>query len=62
MGGIFTAEDILKKMQNGASLVQLYTSFIYHGPYLINQLNEDLSNLINELGYKNISDVIGSGA
>ncbi len=32
VGGIFTAEDALEKLQAGASLVQVYTGFIYEGP------------------------------
>jgi dihydroorotate dehydrogenase len=31
-GGIFTAEDALEKLNAGASLVQVYTGFIYEGP------------------------------
>ena len=34
-GGIFSAEDARRKMQLGASLVQVYTGFIYQGPSLI---------------------------
>ncbi|MBS1616853.1 MAG: quinone-dependent dihydroorotate dehydrogenase [Bacteroidetes bacterium] len=32
VGGIFSAEDALEKLQAGASLVQVYTGFIYEGP------------------------------
>lgn len=32
VGGIFTAEDALEKLNAGASLVQVYTGFIYEGP------------------------------
>lgn len=32
VGGIFTAEDALEKLEAGASLVQVYTGFIYEGP------------------------------
>lgn len=35
VGGIMTADDAVSKMQAGASLVQLYTGFIYTGPALI---------------------------
>jgi dihydroorotate dehydrogenase len=31
-GGIFTAEDAKEKLEAGASLVQVYTGFIYEGP------------------------------
>ena len=32
VGGVFTAEDVRAKMDAGADLVQLYTSFVYEGP------------------------------
>ncbi len=35
VGGITTAEDALAKIKAGASLVQLYTGFVYHGPPLV---------------------------
>ncbi len=35
VGGIHTAEDAIEKLEAGASLVQLYTGFIYEGPGLI---------------------------
>ena len=42
VGGIHTAEDALEKLEAGASLVQLYTGFIYEGPQLINDINKAL--------------------
>ena len=38
VGGIFTADDALEKFDAGASLVQLYTGFIYEGPALIRRI------------------------
>jgi dihydroorotate dehydrogenase len=35
VGGIMRSEDATQKIAVGASLVQLYTGFIYHGPALI---------------------------
>ncbi|MFT5078338.1 MAG: dihydroorotate dehydrogenase [Saprospiraceae bacterium] len=40
VGGIHTAEDALEKIEAGASLVQLYTGFIYEGPALIGRINK----------------------
>lgn len=40
VGGIHSAEDALEKFRAGASLVQLYTGFIYEGPALIREINE----------------------
>ena len=42
VGGIHTAEDALEKLEAGASLVQLYTGFIYEGPELIKKINTAL--------------------
>ena len=40
VGGIHTAKDALEKLEAGASLVQLYTGFIYEGPSLIKEINK----------------------
>ncbi len=42
VGGIHTAEDALEKLEAGASLVQLYTGFIYEGPKLIKDINQKI--------------------
>ncbi|HET8754273.1 MAG TPA: quinone-dependent dihydroorotate dehydrogenase, partial [Salinimicrobium sp.] len=42
VGGIHSAEDALEKLDAGASLVQLYTGFIYEGPDLIKQINQKI--------------------
>ena len=59
VGGVFTANDILTKMKLGASLVQLYSSFTYQGPYHVKKITLDLIALIQQEGYRNISEVIG---
>ena len=42
VGGIHSAKDAIEKLNAGASLVQLYTGFIYEGPQLINDINQEL--------------------
>lgn len=42
VGGIHSAEDALEKLDAGASLVQIYTGFIYEGPGLIKKINTAL--------------------
>lgn len=42
VGGIHSAKDALEKLHAGASLVQLYTGFIYEGPVLIKDINQAL--------------------
>ena len=40
VGGIHSAEDALEKLNAGASLVQVYTGFIYEGPKLVKDINK----------------------
>ena len=39
VGGIHSAEDAIEKLKAGASLVQIYTGFIYEGPALTKKIN-----------------------
>jgi dihydroorotate dehydrogenase len=42
VGGIHSAADALEKLRAGASLVQIYTGFIYEGPGLIKEINQGI--------------------
>jgi dihydroorotate dehydrogenase len=42
VGGIHSAEDAIEKLAAGASLVQLYTGFIYEGPALVKAINKKI--------------------
>ena len=42
VGGIHSDEDALEKLEAGASLVQLYTGFIYEGPKLVTEINKKI--------------------
>jgi len=42
VGGIHSAEDAIEKLEAGASLIQLYTGFIYEGPSLIKKINRKI--------------------
>jgi dihydroorotate dehydrogenase len=42
VGGIHTAKDAIEKLEAGASLIQLYTGFIYEGPQLIKKINKEI--------------------
>lgn len=62
VGGIFTAEDAWEKICAGASLVQLYTGFIYKGPRIVRQINEGLVEILRREGFRNVKEAVGSRA
>jgi dihydroorotate dehydrogenase len=43
VGGIHTAEDAIEKLEAGASLVQVYTGFIYEGPAIARNINRAIA-------------------
>lgn len=62
VGGIFSGADILTKIQAGASLVQLYTSFAFYGPGLIPRLKTELLTALRGAGFRRVQDAVGTRA
>jgi len=61
-GGIFTAEDAWEKISAGASLVQVYTGFIYEGPSIARRINEGLRRIISSEGFVSLDEAVGCRA
>lgn len=60
VGGVKTGKDVYDKMCAGASLVQIYTSFIYEGPYIVESIHEELVTILRSNGYNSIDEIIGT--
>lgn len=59
VGGINSAQEAYRRIKAGASLVQIYTSFIYEGPYIVAKINKELSKFLIKDGFSEISQAIG---
>ncbi|GMA49570.1 dihydroorotate dehydrogenase (quinone) [Alicyclobacillus contaminans] len=59
-GGIFDADDAYEKIQAGASLIQVYTGFIYRGPALVGDIVRGLQQRLAAEGFANIAEAVGS--
>jgi dihydroorotate dehydrogenase len=59
VGGIFTAEDAWEKITSGASLIQVYTGWIYEGPWMVRRILEGLLHKLEEKGLTKISEAVG---
>jgi dihydroorotate dehydrogenase len=62
VGGIETAEDAWARLAAGASLVQIYTGFVYRGPLLVWSLQRGLSRLLAGSEFGSIAEIVGSAA
>ena len=61
-GGIFSSEDAIKMLRNGASLLQIYSSLVIEGPGLTKKMNKEIAHYLTRHGYANVSDIIGLDA
>ena len=59
IGGISSGHDAYEKIKAGASLIQLYSALVYHGPEVANQINEDLLTLMERDRIKSIAKAVG---
>jgi len=60
VGGISDAKEAYRRLKAGASLVQSYTGMIFEGPSMVRDINQGVLKLMEEDGFNNISEVIGS--
>ncbi|MCP3142465.1 quinone-dependent dihydroorotate dehydrogenase [Pyxidicoccus xibeiensis] len=60
VGGVFTAKDVYEKLRAGASVVQVYTGFIYEGPGMVGRILPALATLLARDGFKQVTDAIGA--
>ena len=60
VGGIFTAEDAWEKIAAGASLIQVYTGWVYEGPWMVRRILQGLLQKLEERGFSSISEAVGS--
>jgi len=60
-GGIASADDAWERIIAGASLVQLYSALVYHGPGLARRIADGLAERLSERGMSSIAEAVGSG-
>jgi dihydroorotate dehydrogenase len=59
VGGIFTPEDAWEKITAGASLLQIYTGWIYEGPWVVPQILSGLLAKLEQHQLSHISQAVG---
>jgi hypothetical protein len=59
VGGIFTAQDAWEKLNAGATLLQVYTGWIYGGPEMVRRVLTGLTNQLDRHQLSTLSAAIG---
>ncbi len=62
VGGVDSGNAAFEKIAAGASAIQLYTGMIYKGPMIVKEIKKGLIIKLNEKGFKNISEAVGSNS
>ena len=60
VGGIGCGGDAYRKIRAGASLIQVYTAFVYQGPLLIKRIKDELAALLHADGYDQVDAAVGA--
>ncbi|GAA8301259.1 quinone-dependent dihydroorotate dehydrogenase [Helicobacter pylori] len=60
VGGISGAKDAYERIKMGASLLQIYSAFIYNGPNLCQNILKDLVELLQKDGFLSVKEAIGA--
>lgn len=60
VGGIDSADEAYRRLKSGASLIQIYSAFIFKGPSLNRETNLGILERMKRDGFNHISEVIGS--
>ena len=61
-GGIDSADEAYARIRAGASLVQIYSALVYHGPGLAKEIATGLANLLEHDGFAHVGDAVGVDA
>jgi len=61
VGGIDSPQAAWERISAGASLIQLYTGWIYEGPELVPTILEGLTRQLDQYGFRSLSEAVGSG-
>jgi len=62
VGGIDSAEEAYARIRAGASLVQIYTAYIYGGPSLPKRIASGVASLLRRDGFRSLADAVGVDA
>ena len=58
-GGVASGADAYAKIRAGASLVQVYSAMVFHGPGLANRIKRELAACLRADGFTCIADAVG---
>ncbi len=61
VGGIESADDAWERILAGATLLQVYTAFVYEGPLWAHRINRGLSRRLRESQWSSLAEAIGRG-
>jgi dihydroorotate dehydrogenase len=59
-GGVASGADAYAKVRAGASLVQLYSALVFHGPKLVGNIKRDLAARLRADGFSSVAEAVGA--
>jgi dihydroorotate dehydrogenase len=60
-GGVASGADAYAKIRAGASLVQVYSALVFHGPGLVEKIKSELAARLRADGFQSVAEAVGTG-
>ncbi len=60
VGGISNGKDLYERIRRGATLAQIYTAFIYEGPFVVESILKEFSEILKSKNISNLDELRGS--
>lgn len=61
VGGVEDADTAYAKIRAGASVIQLYSALVYHGPGLVTRIKRGLTARLKADGFASVAEAVGKG-
>lgn len=58
-GGIDNGKEAYERIKWGANLIEIFTSFIFKGPFIAKNINKEILELLQNDGFENLSQAVG---
>ena len=59
-GGVASGADAYDLIRAGASLVQIFTAFVYHGPAVVTRIKRELATLLRADGFSSVAEAVAA--
>lgn len=59
-GGVMNGQDAVERIRSGANCVQILTGLVFRGPFLVKEIEKDLTSYLQQAGLAHVDQLVGA--